>query len=212
MPTTQDRPKGGIRLENERLILNAAEQIFSEEGFRGASVGMIADCAGVPKPNVYYYFGSKDDLYRRVLEDVCAAWLGSGDDFDDRGDPAGVIARYVGSKMDLARARPMGSRIWAMEMLRGAPQLRTYLADEVQPWLAAREATLTRWTAEGKLQCSDPRAFIFMIWATTQHYADFDAQITALAGGAALTDAAFAQKRAAVIAMVLASVGLPVPS
>ncbi len=207
-PQNTDRPKGAIRQENERIILSAAEDVFSEEGFRGASVGMIAERAGVPKPNVYYYFGSKEELYKRVLEDICAAWLDSAGEFDDAADPKAALTAYVSAKMDLARARPKGSRVWATEMTRGAEHLSAYLRDAVDPWVKAREATLMRWINAGKMAAVDPRAYIFMIWATTQHYADFEAQITHLNGGKPLSDSDFAAKKASVIAMVLAAAGL----
>jgi len=197
--------KAGIRRENEAKILAAAETVFAEKGFKGASVGVIAERAGVPKPNVYYYFGAKKDLYRRVIEDVCGIWLHAADEFDEADDPKTAILSYVSSKMDLARARPHGSRLWAIEMASGAPFLQAYLADVVKPWLESREKIMARWISEGKLAPIKARYFFFMIWGTTQHYADFEAQIIALNGGEPLNDKQFAEAKSTVCDMILRS-------
>ena len=197
--------KAGIRRENEAKILAAAETVFAEKGFKGASVGLIAERAGVPKPNIYYYFGAKEELYRRVIEGVCETWLHAADLFDDTEDPKTAILSYVTSKMDLARARPHGSRLWAIEMASGAPFLQGYLADVVKPWLESREKIVNRWISEGKLASIDTRYFFFMLWATTQHYADFEAQIIAMNDGNPLNDEQFEQAKDTVSLMILRS-------
>jgi TetR/AcrR family transcriptional regulator len=200
--------KAGIRRENVTKILAAAETVFAEKGFKGASVGLIAERAGVPKPNVYYYFGAKEDLYRRVIEEVCSIWLHAADTFDETEDPAQAFRTYVSSKMDLARARPHGSRLWAIEMASGAPFLQDYLVNTVKPWLESREQVLERWIKEGKLAPVKARYLFYMIWATTQHYADFAAQIDVMNGGKALDSDQFADAKETVIDLVLKSVGL----
>lgn len=200
--------KAGIRRENVAKILEAAESVFAEKGFKGASVGLIADRANVPKPNVYYYFGNKEDLYRRVIEDVCSIWLHAADTFDATDDPKTAIARYVGAKMDLARARPNGSRLWAIEMASGAPFLLSYLENTVKPWLISREKVLQKWIEEGRLQPMKTRYFFYMIWATTQNYADFETQINIMNDGQPLDDKQFAEAKDSVIRMVLQSAGI----
>jgi len=200
--------KSGIRRENVAKILAAAESVFAEKGFKGASVGLIAERAGVPKPNVYYYFGAKEDLYRRVIESVCSIWLHAADTFDETDNPAQAIRTYVASKMDLARNRPHGSRLWAIEMASGAPFLQEYLQGTVKPWLESREQVLERWIAEGKLKPVKARYLFYMIWATTQHYADFEAQINVMNEGEELSDEQFDDAKATVIDLVLKSVGL----
>ncbi|WP_417465364.1 TetR family transcriptional regulator C-terminal domain-containing protein [Kordiimonas sp.] len=200
--------KAGIRRENVAKILVAAETVFAEKGFKGASVGLIAERAGVPKPNVYYYFGAKEDLYRRVIEGVCSIWLHAADTFDETEDPAQALRTYVASKMDLARSRPHGSRLWAIEMASGAPFLQDYLVGTVKPWLESRERVLERWIAEGKLAPVKSRYLFYMIWATTQHYADFAAQIDVMNEGEPLNDTQFEEAKATVIDLVLKSVGL----
>jgi len=197
--------KAGIRRENETKILVAAETVFAEKGFKGASVGLIAERAGVPKPNIYYYFGAKEGLYRRVIEGVCEIWLHAADLFDDTEDPKTAIKSYVMSKMDLARARPHGSRLWAIEMASGAPFLQGYLADTVKPWLESREKIVNRWMDEGKMARISARYLFFMIWGTTQHYADFEAQVIAMNDGAPLNDEQFKDAKNTVCNMILRS-------
>jgi len=200
--------KAGIRRENEAKILIAAETVFAEKGFKGASVGLIAERAGVPKPNIYYYFGAKEDLYRRVIEGVCETWLHAADLFDETDDPKTAILSYISSKMDLARARPHGSRLWAIEMASGAPFLQDYLAETVKPWLESRERVLARWIQEGKIAAINPRYFFYMIWATTQHYADFEAQIIGLNHGTPLSDSQFQDAKNTVSSMVMCGLGI----
>lgn len=200
--------KAAIRRENVSKIMIAAESVFAEKGFKGASVGLIADRANVPKPNVYYYFGNKEELYRRVIENICTIWLHAADSFDASDDPEKAIRRYVAAKMDLARERPNGSRLWAIEMASGAPFLQEYLENEVKPWLTSREQVLQKWIDEGRLKPMNTRYFMYMVRATTQNYADFEAQINVMNGGAPLSDGQFEEAKASVISMMLKSAGI----
>ena len=112
--------KPSIREENERVIVAAAEAEFAEQGFGGATMAAIAARAGVPKPNVHYYFPTKERLYRAVVERVLTAWLEAASSFDTSEDPTDALTSYIGAKMDLARTMPLGSQIWASEIMRGA--------------------------------------------------------------------------------------------
>lgn len=194
--------KASIRRDNEIKILAAAETVFAEKGFKGASVGLIAERAGVPKPNVYYYFGAKEDLYRRVIEEACTIWLHAADLFDEEVEPQVAFEKYISSKMDLARLRPHGSRLFAIEMASGAPFLQDYLAKTVKPWLDSREAIIKSWVAEGKMAPINARYLFFMIWGSTQHYADFEAQVNVMNGGKPLSDAMFDEAKKTLISIV----------
>ncbi len=200
--------KASIRRENVAKILEAAESVFAEKGYKGASVGLIAERSNVPKPNVYYYFGTKEALYRRVIEDVCSIWLHAADTFDATNDPKTAIEEYVASKMELARERPNGSRLWAIEMASGAPFLRDYLENTVKPWLISRERVLEKWIEQGKLKPFNARYFFYMVWATTQNYADFETQINIINGGSPLSDEQFEDAKDNVVRMILKSAGI----
>src|SRR6202166_4777494 len=55
-------------LSTARRIVATAEQIFAEQGLAGARMDEIARAAKVNKALLYYYFRSKEELYRFVLE------------------------------------------------------------------------------------------------------------------------------------------------
>lgn len=190
------------REEKEKAIFDAARSVFAEFGFKGATTAEIARRADVPKANLHYYYPTKEALYRAVTEDVLTNWLQAASSFDEASDPAEALAAYVGGKMDLARADPQGSRIWANEILHGAPVIGDFLETTLLEWIKSREAIVRRWIAQGKIVELEPRYFFYMIWATTQHYADFEVQMRALNGGKPLSDQQFSKAKAQVIAAI----------
>jgi len=197
--------KSSIREENERAILAAAEAEFAEQGFRGATIAAIAARAGVPKPNVYYYFPTKERLYRAVVERVLNEWLEAASSFDTSDDPAEALTSYIGAKMDLARAMPLGSKIWASEIMRGAPAIQDFLDTTLTQWVHSRERVIRRWIAEGKLEPIEPRVLLYMIWATTQQYANAAHEIATLEHGE-LSDAAFERAKRQIVETILGGV------
>ena len=197
--------KPSIREENERAILAAAEAEFAEQGFGGATMAAIAARAGVPKPNIYYYFSTKERLYRAVVERVLTEWLAAAAAFDTSDDPAEALSSYIGFKMDLARAMPLGSKIWACEIMRGAPAIQDFLDTTLSQWVRSRERVVRRWIAEGKLKPVEPRVLFYMIWATTQQYANAAHEIATLEHGA-LSDAAFERAKQQIVETILGGV------
>ncbi|MDX1737636.1 MAG: TetR/AcrR family transcriptional regulator, partial [Alphaproteobacteria bacterium] len=183
--------KEAIRRENEKQILSAAEIVFATHGYKGATTAKIAQEAKVPKANLHYYFPTKEALYTRVIEDICDSWLHSADLFDVENDPREALSGYIKAKMELSKNRPLGSRIWANEMIRGAQFTNVYIGKNVKDWLESRIKVINGWIQDGKIQPVDPRSLMFMIWATTQHYADFSAQIEILNNDQPLSDEDF---------------------
>jgi TetR/AcrR family transcriptional regulator len=171
-----------IQTENRKIILNAALEVFAREGFRGATVDEIAKAAGMSKPNLLYYFPKKDDIYRSLLEQLLDDWLDPLRDLDPEGEPLREIAAYIERKIELARDFPMESRLFANEMVRGAPILEDVLSGDLKALVDGKVTTLRGWMAEGKIAKVDPYHLIFAIWSTTQHYADFDPQVRAVLG------------------------------
>src|SRR6516164_1036078 len=151
------KARPAIREENERTLLEAAESIFAEQGFAGATTAAIARRAGVPKANLHYYFATKEGLYRAVIERVLNAWLAAASSFDASEDPAQALAAYIGAKMDLAREMPLASRIWSAEIMRGAPMIQDFLDTTLTEWVASRERLVKRWIAAGKLKRIEPK-------------------------------------------------------
>ena len=205
---TTKKTNAEIRKENEAKILDAAERIFSEYGYGGASMQLIADVAGLPKSNIMYYFKSKKNLYQLILESMLIAWLEAADEFKSSDDPKQAISAYVRAKMQFARDRPYGSTVWAKEIMSGAPLLEPSLSESFNQWTFERVAVLEKWKKEGKITISDPNAFLYLIWASTQHYADFKSQLMILNNNKEFTDAEFEEKTQALNQMILSSAGL----
>ena len=203
-----DKPiaRPSIREGNERTILAAAEAVFAERGFGGATMAAIAARAGVPKPNVHYYFPTKEKLYRAVVEQVLTAWLDAAHSFDSSADPAEALTAYIGAKMDLAREMPLGSQIWASEIMRGAPVIQDFLDTTLTRWVRSRERVVRDWIALGKLRPLQPKVLFYMIWATTQHYANAAHEIATLENGRPLGDEAFERAKRQVIETILGGV------
>lgn len=205
-----DKPliKVSIRAENERAIVEAAEAVFAEAGFKGATTAAIAARAGVPKANLHYYFSTKEELYRAVIERVLTAWLAAASSFDESDDPSEALARYIGAKMELARSMPLSSRIWAAEIMRGAPAIQDFLDTTLAQWVEQRSHIVRGWIAEGKLRPVEPKYLFYMIWATTQQYANAAHEMASLENGRALTDAQFDAAKKQVIETIIAGVTL----
>lgn len=196
-----------IRRENERAILEAAEKVFAEAGFGGATMQLIADMAGLPKANLHYYFATKEDLYRRVVQQIFEVWLDAASSFDNAPGPVEGIGAYIDAKMDISRTHPHGSKVWASEVMHGAPVIQDYLETTLRDWTDGRIAVIQRWIDEGKMQPVNPRHLLYMLWATTQHYADFGHQIQTLNEGKPLTDTQWREAKASVRDMVLRGIG-----
>lgn len=196
-----------IRRENERAILEAAEKVFAEAGFGGATMQLIADMAGLPKANLHYYFATKEDLYRRVVQQIFEVWLDAASSFDDAPGPVEGIGAYIDAKMDISRTHPHGSKVWASEVMHGAPVIQDYLETTLRDWTDGRIAVIQRWIDEGKMRPVNPRHLLYMLWATTQHYADFGHQIQTLNDGKPLSDKEWREAKASVRDMVLRGIG-----
>ena len=90
--------------------------------------------------------------------------------------------------MDLAREMPLSSRIWASEIMRGAPVIQDFLETTLTQWVRSREAVVRKWIAAGKIRPIEPKFLFYMIWATTQHYANAAHEVATLEGGRPLDD------------------------
>ena len=202
------RPPGTKRLANEARILKAAEEVFATAGFAGARTAAIAQRAGVPKANLHYYFGTKEALYRRLLETILEVWLGMGDSIRPEADPAQAFAAYIAAKVEHSRRRPHASKVFANEMLHGAPQLRSHLRHALRRWVAAKARVIEGWVAAGRMAPIETRHLFFVIWAMTQTYADFDVQVAAVLGRRRLAPGDYQAATALITRLVLGGAGL----
>ena len=183
-----NRPKSRIQQKNRQIILDAALDVFSAYGFRGSTIDQIAAKAGMSKPNLIYYFASKEDLYVSLLEDTLDQWLAPLAGLDPDGDPIAEIGRYITAKIAMSRARPKASRLFANEVLHGAPAIGGFLRGPLKTLVDDKAAVIRGWIENGALAPVDPVHLIFMIWAVTQHYADFDVQVRAVLGAETTED------------------------
>jgi len=171
-----------IQREKIELVAEAALEVFSTYGFRGSTIDQIADKAGMSKPNLLYYFDSKEAMHVFLLQRLMAMWIAPLREIDDAGEPLEEIRRYIGRKLEMAREHPRESRLFANEILQGAPHIQALLTGELTQLVDDKVTVLKRWIDAGELVACDPHHLIFSIWATTQHYADFDSQVRAVLG------------------------------
>lgn len=176
------RPRSRIQQKNRELILDAALEVFSLHGFRGATLDQIAEGAGLSKPNLLYYFPSKEDVHTALLKGLLETWLDPLRTMNPAGEPLREVLAYVRRKLDLARDFPRESRLFANEILQGAPRMRAAIEGDLRHLVEEKAKVLTRWMDEGRIARVDPVHLIFSIWALTQHYADFDVQVRAVLG------------------------------
>ena len=179
---TKDRPRTRIQREKQDVILDAALNVFSLHGFRGATIDQIAEAAGMSKPNLLYYFSSKEEIHRRLLETMLDLWLDPLREMDAEGDPIPELRSYIRRKLEMARDFPRESRLFANEMLQGAPHAIDVLETELKQLVDDKAKVIEIWMEQGRITRTDPYHLIFSIWATTQHYADFDVQVRAVLG------------------------------
>ncbi|WP_102222853.1 TetR family transcriptional regulator C-terminal domain-containing protein [Acidimangrovimonas sediminis] len=166
-----------IQRRNRKTILDAALEVFSQYGFRGATLDQIAEVAGLSKPNLLYYFASKEAIHVTLLAGLMDLWLAPLRAMDPAGAPVEEILGYIRRKLELSRDYPRESRLFANEVLQGAPRIQDSITGELAELVAEKSALIRGWSAEGRLAEVDPHHLIFSIWATTQHYADFDVQV-----------------------------------
>lgn len=178
-PNTGTRPSR-IQQKNRNAIMAAALQVFASQGFRGATLDQIAVACDMSKPNLLYYYHSKEEVYRALLEQLLDDWLAPLRQIDPTGDPFDEILRYAARKLQMSKEMPRQSRLFANEVLRGAPQVGPFLQGELKSLVDEKAAAISDWSARGLIAPLDPHHLIFSIWAITQHYADFDTQVRAI--------------------------------
>jgi TetR/AcrR family transcriptional regulator len=99
--------------------------------------------------------------------------------------------------------------VWANEIISGAPEMEAILSSRLKKWVDTCVGSINTWVELKKISnVGDAHTLLYMIWATTQHYADFEYQVKILNNGKRLTDEEFEEKKQQVIDLVLRSVGL----
>jgi TetR/AcrR family transcriptional regulator len=202
------KPASRIRQKNEEAILRAAEDEFARHGFKGTSMNTIALNAGLPKANLHYYFTNKLGLYIAVLSNIIELWDSTFNYLTAEDDPAEALTRYIRAKMEFSRRQPQASRIFAMEIISGGECLSEYFSQDYRAWFQGRADVFREWIAAGKMDPVDPVHLIFLLWGSTQHYADFATQICRVSGKSRLTKQDFAQASDNLTRIILKGCGL----
>ena len=192
-----------IRERNKELILRAASEEFADKGFAASKTSDIAAKAGLPKPNVYYYFKSKENLYREVLESIIDPILRASTPFNADGEPNAVLSNYIRSKIMISRDLPFASKVFASEIMHGAPHLSEQQVQLLNAQAKHNIDCIQTWIDRGQIAPIDPHHLMFSIWAATQTYADFDWQISAITGKAKLDDSDYEAATQTIIRLVL---------
>jgi len=176
----------------ESAILQAATRLFAECGFEGTTIAAVAQAAGISKQNLLYYFPTKPSLYQRVLDDALDDWLARMEHLaDSAGEPGEVLRAYVRAKLRFSREQPWASRVYAMEVIGGAKFYGEQIRARVVPLLRRDIAVFERWMADGRVNRVNATHLLFALWAMTQSYADFAAQMALVLGRPELTGADF---------------------
>lgn len=199
----------GTRISDEKrsVILKAAEKIFARRGFRGARLKEISAEAGLPKANLLYYFRSKEDIYRSVCHDILENWLVALGDISVDDKPDDALTKYIEAKLELSRVRPNASKVFAMEIISGAPVIGEYLQRDLKKWVDNQVEVFDAWQRRGEMRRVSPRHVLFLIWSATQTYADFEAQISAVLGTKYIDADEYAKAAETVTGIILRGLG-----
>ena len=192
-----------IRERNKELILRAASEEFADKGFAATKTSDIAAKAGLPKPNVYYYFKSKENLYREVLESIIEPIMRASTPFSADGEPREVLSAYIRSKIRISRDLPFASKVFASEIMHGAPHLSPAQVEQLNEQARHNIECIQHWIERKQIAPIDPHHLMFSIWAATQTYADFDWQISVVTGKHKLDDSDYEAAAQTIIRLVL---------
>ena len=204
-PARERRSDTRERLEQE--ILEAAKRLFAQRGYGGVSLDHIAREVGTAKQNLLYYFSSKESLYRRVLHGVLDVWLSyMAAIAHNADDPEMALRKYIAGKLRFSREHPFDSRVYANEVIAGAPLFAQEIRDRVLPALQADIAVFNRWAELGVCRPVDAAHLMVVVWASTQAYADFASQICLVLGKSELEAPDFDAAEALLVDMVLRTV------
>lgn len=209
LDASTSKPKRRSRAATEINILAAAEDVFAQYGYHGTAINTIADKVGLSKQNMLYYFPSKEVLYQRVLENVLNQWLEKMALLEQEGDdPKTMMTNYIRGKVDLSRVHPNGSKVFANEIISGAPRLKEYMKTHLIPQLEADVQLIRQWISEGKMDPVDPYHLFFVIWSSTQTYADFSTQIELVLDKPKLEEQDFDKASEFLIHLILKGTGI----
>ncbi|EAQ66280.1 regulatory protein, TetR [Marinomonas sp. MED121] len=204
----KDQLKAHIRAQNQELILSTAERVFARQGLAKTTTQMIANEAGLPKANIHYYYRSKKDLLEAVLGNILQLWLESVSCFVLEDGPKACLTRYISEKIDQSRINTNASKVFAMALIGEEPFVLDYLNAHFVAELAREKQTIETWIKQGKMKSVSAEHLFISLWALTQTYADFDAQIKIVLNKSELEEEDYEQAKVFVTNMILSSCGI----
>ncbi len=199
---------GAIRRKNKAKIFAAAKQEFVTYGFKGASIKRIAERANIPRANIHYYFKNKEDLYRQLLNEILEMWNSRYDSLTSELTAKASLTSYIRAKVMYSKTDPEASRIFASEIIHGAPHLKDYLADEFKTWVESKVTVIQSWIDDGQIKPINPYHLLFLIWSASQHYADFNVQVTSAMGKNSLDEQDFEEVVESLTTIILTGCGI----
>ncbi len=205
---TTSRSQQDIRAHNQTLILSAAEEEFVLQSYRGATMQGIADRAGLPKANIHYYFKNKKNLYKAVLRSIIEEWNDGLVTMTVDSDPKTVIEKFVRTKLKQAFAHPNRHKLFAIEVIGGAPHLHDFMSSTMKAWALDKTCVMKSWYDQGKIGIDDPLQLLILIWATTQRYAEFETEVVGLLGKQSYDKSDESRAEAFLIPFILKGCGL----
>jgi TetR/AcrR family transcriptional regulator len=143
-----------------------------------------------------------------VLARILNDWLVPTHGITLDAEPRAALEQYIRAKMALSAERPDGSKVFANELLHGAPVVNELLRTELRQLVLDKAAVVQGWIDAGRMAPVDAVHLFFTIWAATQTYADFDAQVCAVLGTQALGAKDYARATEHVVALLLRGCGL----
>ena len=200
--------EGSIRQKNKAIIFSAAKKEFVTYGFKGASIKRIAERAKIARANIHYYFKDKTDLYQQLLSNIIEVWNTDYDTLNADQDPKIALSAYIRAKVMHSKDDPDSSRIFASELIHGAPVLNDYLNTDFKTWLQSKVAVIETWIEQGLIDKVNPHHLLFMIWSSTQHYADFNTQVLAALDKETMSDDDFEEVVASLTQIILKGCGI----
>lgn len=169
--------------QKRQQLLAAALDVFSVYGFSGASLDEIAQLAEMHKSNIFYYYENKEALYVEVLTTVMQKWLAPLQVLEAELEPAQAITQYLMQKIEVSRTQPKASKLFALEIIQGAPHILPILKGPLRKLFKRKSKVIANWQEQGKISDKiDAEVLILNLWGITQNYADFSTQIEMVTG------------------------------
>ena len=152
----RSRPRGEVRRSQ---ILDAATQVFLENGYGGATIDLVVERAGASKATVYSFFGDKDGLFAAIVEDRCQRILSAFGDPEVVGSDIRSALAYIARRYMEVVMAPDAVGLYRLIIAEGVrfPELaRTFYRLGPERTNAQLADMLSLWRKRGLIRLDDP--------------------------------------------------------